>query len=196
MTTRTTRRTVYHKHAPWISKTLQRQSNNKWRDALTWLLRCKHLIAVIFLKMFTSRQVKCGILVSCSRVEHSVDFTTAVKKVPRVNAWVDWADLSRYYAALLSATLELFALCLGFRFRDENSALARILFSAMPCYTPVPAFICHTRHAAIFTVIHWMFWPINLGPPLLMFYCIIDDCVTTSSRWLKSPKSIYPNGII
>ncbi|TWW55150.1 hypothetical protein D4764_09G0001990, partial [Takifugu flavidus] len=37
-------------------------------------------------------QVKCGILVSCSRVEHSVGLTTAVKKVPSVNASVDWAE--------------------------------------------------------------------------------------------------------
>lgn len=104
MTTRTTRRAVCRRRAPGVRKTGQRQSNNKWRDALTWLLICEHLIAVICLAMFTSRQVKCGILVSCSRVEHSVGLTTAVKKVPGVNASVDWAKLLGCFAALSSAS--------------------------------------------------------------------------------------------
>lgn len=126
MTTRTTRPTVPHKHAPWVSTTPQRQSND---DALTWLLICKHLIAVISLKMFTSRQVKCGILVSCSRVEHSVDFTTAAEKGPAVSASVARANLCGSYADFSPVSCRILNALSRIEFqRWKSSSAADFLF--------------------------------------------------------------------
>lgn len=202
MTTRTTRRAVCPRRAPGVRKTRQRQSNNKWRDALTWLLICEHLIAVICLAMFTSRQVKCGILVSCSRVEHSVGLTTAVKKVPGVNASVDWAKLPGCFAALSSAsTLNVYPLS-RIRCQTWNCIPAADLIFGGAALHPRPWSREHARRAAIFTVIDWTFWPVNIGSPIFMFYCTIDDCVTLFPSVTNSHhpgdqnpfKSLYPNG--
>lgn len=102
------------------------------------------------------------------------------------------------------SVLGICAIYRRFGFRDKNPAPPRILISAVPCYTPVPASFwssAHTRHAAIFTVVDWKFWPINLGSPICMVYCIIDYCVTLSPSVTNSHhsgdwnsfKSLYPN---
>lgn len=185
MTTRTTRRAVCQRRAPGVRKTRQRQSNNKWRDALTWLLICEHLIAVIGLAMFTSRQVKCGILVSCSRVEHSVGLTTAVKKVPGVNASVDWAKLRGSFAALSPArTSNLYALS-KFRCQTWNcSSVADFIFSCAALHPRRCVFLeqsarpprCHLYRNRLNVLTR------KYRSSIFMLYCTIDDCVTLFFR--------------
>lgn len=94
-------------------------------------------------------------MVSCSRVEHSVDFTTAVKKVLNVRLSHFHHILSVYYAGLSFRNPQ------GY-FRNSHFLDLEVCIQPHGCFgflqfpvTPPFLRICRaesTRHAAIFTV--------------------------------------------
>lgn len=84
-------------------------------------------------------------MVSCSSVEHSVDFTTAVRKgAERQTVRLKPLSVCVLRGFALQRLSRLFLYCQSFSFESDNPASRLFYISSAPCYTPTSAHF-HSR---------------------------------------------------